>query len=110
MENTRKTNLDFDAIAWAAFFFLWGFTSLFASLPDGIGAIGIGLIMAGLNIARSFTGRPTSGFTTILGILAILLGGLELARPLLNFSFELPIFTILLLALGFSILMRSMKK
>jgi hypothetical protein len=110
MENTRKTNLDFDAIAWAAFFILWGVTSLFTSLPDGIGAMGIGLIMIGLNIARSLTGRPTSGFTTILGILALLLGGLEMARPLLNLSFELPIFAILLLALGAIMLGRELFK
>jgi hypothetical protein len=38
------------------------------------------------------------------------LGGLELARPLLHLSFELPIFAILLLALGTIILMGSMKK
>jgi hypothetical protein len=110
MENTRTSNINFETIAWGAFFILWGFTALFTSLPDGIGAIGIGLIMIGLNIARSLTGRPTSGFTTTFGLLFLLLGGLELARPLLHLSFELPIFAILMLALGLIILMRAMKK
>ena len=110
MENTRKSTIDLEAIAWGALFILWGITELFPSLPKGIGAIGIGLILLGLNAARSWTGRPTSGFTTTIGILALLLGGLELARPLLRLPFELPIFAILLLALGLLTLARGLKK
>jgi hypothetical protein len=110
MESTRKFNFDLEMIAWGALFILWGITEMFTSLPDGIGALGIGLILIGLNVARSWAGRPTSGFTTTLGILALLLGGMELASPLLHLSFELPIFAILLLALGLIILIRAMKK
>ncbi len=110
MENNRKLNINFETIAWGALFILWGITEMFKFLPDGTGAIGIGLILIGLNVARSLTGRPTSGLTTTFGILALLLGGLELARPLLHLSFELPIFAILLLALGVIVLAGAMKK
>jgi hypothetical protein len=110
MENTRKSTFNLEAIAWGALFILWGLTELFPSLPKGMGAIGIGLILSGLNAARSWTGQPTSGFTTTIGILALLLGALELARPLLHLPFELPIFAILLLALGLITLMRALKK
>ena len=110
MENTRKFNPDLGTIAWGALFILWGITELFPSLPVGTGALGIGAILLGLNLVRSIKGQPTSGLTTTFGILALLLGGLELARPLLHLSFELPIFAILLLALGAIILMGSMKK
>jgi hypothetical protein len=110
MENTRKSTFDLEAIAWGALFILWGLTELFPSLPKGIGAIGIGLILLGLNAARSWTGSPTSGFTTTIGFLALLLGGLELASPLLRLSFELPIFAILLFALGAIMLIRELKK
>jgi hypothetical protein len=113
MENTRKSNFDFEAIAWSAFFILWGTTEMFKSLPDGTGAIGIGLILIGLNVARSWTGHPTSGFTLTLGILALLMGALQLARPLLHLSFEFPIFAILLLGLGLILLgsaLRGSKK
>jgi hypothetical protein len=110
MENTRKLNLDFGTIAWGALFILWGITEMFKFLPDGTGAIGIGLILIGLNVARSLSGQPTSGFSTTLGILALLLGGLELVRPYLHLSFELPIFAILLLALGVMVLLRELKK
>jgi hypothetical protein len=110
MENTRKLNLDLGTIAWGALFILWGLTELFKFLPDGTSAVGIGVILVGLNLARSWTGQPTSSFTTTFGILALLLGGLELVRPYLHLSFELPIFAILLLALGLIVLARAMKK
>ncbi len=110
MKNTNKFNFDLDAIAWGAFFVLWGITAMFKSLPDGVGAIGVGLILIGLNVARSWAGRPTSSFTTTFGILALLLGGLELARPLLHLSFELPVFAILLIVLGVILLVRELMK
>ncbi len=110
METTSKSNFNLEAIAWGAFFILWGITALYPSLPEGAGAIGIGAILLGLNLARTWQGQPTSAFTTTIGILAILLGALELAQPYLHLSFELPIFAILLLALGLITLARAMKK
>ncbi len=110
MEDTRKSTFDLEAIAWGAIFILWGITELLPSLPKGTGTVGIGVILIGINLARSWKGQPASGFTTTLGVLALLLGGLELARPYLHLSFELPIFAILLLALGSITLMRAMKQ
>ena len=109
MENTRKFTFNLEAIAWGALFILWGITELIPSLPKGAGAIGIGMILIGLNAARSWTGQPTSSFTITIGILALLLGGLELARPFLRLPFELPIFAILLLALGAILLGSALK-
>ena len=43
--------------------------------PKGLWSIGVGLIMLGLNATRYFNKIRMSGFTTILGILA-LLGGI----------------------------------
>lgn len=109
MENTLKSNPDLGTIAWGALFILWGITEMIPSLPEGAGAIGIGIILLGLNLARHRKEEPTSSFTTTLGILALLFGGLELARPLLHLSFELPIFAILLLALGLITLIHALK-
>jgi len=108
MENTRKFNPDFETIAWGALLILWGITEMFKSLPDGTGAVGIGLILLGLNVARSWKGQPMSNFTTTLGILALLLGGLQLVRPFLHLSFELPVFAILLLVFGVILLGRAL--
>jgi uncharacterized membrane protein HdeD (DUF308 family) len=66
------------------------------------------VILIGLNLARSWKGQPISGFTTTLGVLALLWGVLELAQPLLHLSSELPVFAILLLALGVILLGRAL--
>jgi hypothetical protein len=109
MENTRKLNPGFEMVAWGAFFLVWATTELFKSLPDGTGAIGVGLILLALNAARYFNGIPISGFTMTLGILALIGGVLELAEAALNLPFELPIFPILLTVLGVVVLARGLK-
>jgi hypothetical protein len=109
MENTREFNPDFGAIAWSAFFILWGITEMFKSLPDGTGTVGIGVILVSLNLARLWKGQPTSGFTTTFGVLALILGAFQLVRPFLNLPFELPIFAILLIVLGFITLSHELR-
>lgn len=52
-------------------------------LPNGTWDVGVGLIFLGLNAARYFNGLKMSGFTTFLGILA-LVGGL--AQMLFKFD------------------------
>ena len=108
MDNARKLNRNLETMAWGALLVWWGITELFPSLPHGTGAIGIGLILLGLNVARSSNGVPTSGFTTTLGILALVLGGLELASAVLRLPFELPVFAILLIVLGVTMLAREL--
>jgi hypothetical protein len=104
MNKPQTMNRNFEAIAWGALFVWWGVTELFSSLPDGTGAIGIGLILIGVNIARTLNGIPISRFSTTLGILALVWGGLELAGVLLSLPFEIPIFAILLIVLGVIVL------
>jgi hypothetical protein len=108
MDNVQTSNRKLEAITWAAVFIWWGFTELFQSLPPGIGAIGLGAILLGLNAARSRSGLPASGFTLILGILAFVWGGLDLAAAILHLSVELPVFAILLIVLGMIVLGRSL--
>jgi hypothetical protein len=109
MENTRKFNTVLETIAWGALFLLWGITEMFTSLPDGTGALGVGVILVGLNLVLLWKGLPMNGFTGTMGILALVLGGLLLAQPLLHLSFELPIFAILLLVLGVILLGRALQ-
>jgi hypothetical protein len=107
MNQIQPQKRDFETIAWGAIFILWGVMALIPSLPKGIGALGIGLILLSLNAARARSGIPTSGFSTALGILALVLGGLELAGPMLHLPFELPVFAILLIVLGVFVLVRN---
>lgn len=107
MNTIQTLKRDYDGTAWGAFFIWWGITELVPAIPAGAGAVGIGLILVGLNLARALNQIPTSGFTTTLGILALVLGGLELARPAFGLTFDLPVFAILLIVLGFITLVRG---
>jgi hypothetical protein len=49
----------------------------------------------------------SSGFSMTLGILALVLGGLELAGQALHLPFDLPVFAILLMVFGIIILARN---
>jgi len=108
MDNTRTLNGSLEAAAWGGLFIWWGITELFNFLPAGIGAIGIGLILLGVNAARSRNGIPISAFSTTLGILALVWGGLELVGAVLSLPFELPVFAILLIVLGVTLLAREL--
>ena len=104
MNDTHSLSRNFEAIAWGALLIWWGVTELIPSLPEGAGAIGIGLILIGVNITRLLNGIPASRFSTTIGVLALVCGGLELAGALLTLPFALPIFAILLIVLGAIIL------
>lgn len=104
MNNIQTKHRNLEAIAWGALFLWWGITELATSLPDGTGAIGIGLFLIGLNIDRWLNSIPVSSFSTTLGILAFLWGGLVLMGVLLSLPFEIPVFAILLIVLGAIIL------
>lgn len=107
MDNTRPWNRNLDALAWGAFFIWWGIVELLPFLPEGVGALGLGVILLGLNAVRTLNGLPTSGFTTTLGALALVMGGLQLAATVLNLPFEFPIFAILLIVFGLIVLARE---
>ncbi len=108
MESTRKVQIDFGTIGWGALLIWWGFTELVKFLPAGSGAIGIAVILLGVNVARSLTGSSTSGFSTTLGFIALVWGGLELANSVLHLPFQLPVFAIMLLTLGAIMLVRAL--
>ncbi len=104
MDNKMSLNRNFEAIAWGALFIWWGITVLIPSLPNGTGLIGVGLILLGVNAARYLNGVAISWFSTTIGILALVWGGLELAGAVLSLPFELPVFAILLIVLGLIVL------
>lgn len=108
MDNVRTMNRDFGQLAWGAIFVWWGITELFKFLPDGTGALGFGLILIGVNAARSLNGISISRFSITVGILALVLGVLELAGFFLTLPFEIPIFSILLIVFGVIVLAQAM--
>jgi hypothetical protein len=78
--NKTALNKRLETIAWGCFLVMLGG---FMYVPDstiskGIWSIGVGLIMLGLNVVRSIYKIRMSGFTTVLGILSLIAGVLQL--------------------------------
>lgn len=105
MTTIQKTKRTFDVVTWGALIIWWGVTELVPSMPIGVGILGVGLILLGLNLARLLNGFLIGRFSTIIGVLALVWGGLELAGFALDLPFEIPIFAILLIAGGLGYLL-----
>jgi hypothetical protein len=73
-----------------------------ARVPKGSWLIGAGLIMLGLNAARYLSGIKMSGFTVILGILALGFGISDF------FGVDLPLFPILIILIGANIILKPL--
>lgn len=113
MDNQQEFKRKYNAIAWGLLLILWGITILFDFVPFGVGLLGTGLILLGANGVRTLHGLPAKDDNTVLGVLALAWGGLELARPILRQLFEFAdwdwaIFAILLVVLGVILLAREL--
>ena len=107
MNESMSKNRNFDALAWGALFIWWGLT-LLIQFPAGVGLIGVGLILLAVNAARYFQGIRLNGFSTTIGILALVWGGLEFAGTVV--PLDLPVFPILLIVLGLLVLFGSRRE
>lgn len=108
MNSQRISERSLDTIGWSLFFIWWGVAELANSLPHGVFAVGIGIILLGLSVARSLNGFPTSGLIIALGIVALVAGGADLARSAWRLPFELPVFAAFLIVLGSVVLVREL--
>jgi hypothetical protein len=79
-DQAAAMNKRLESVAWGLFLIMAGGFALVPDeiVPQGSWSIGIGVIMLGLNVARYFYRIKLSGFTTFLGIIAIISGVLEL--------------------------------
>lgn len=80
-EEKAALNKRMEQMAWGLFLIMVGGFALVPQdvIPQGVWSIGVGLIMLGLNLARYLNQIKMSGFTTFLGVLSLISGGLELA-------------------------------
>jgi hypothetical protein len=73
-------NKRLETIGWGLFLIMFGGLALVPNelVAKGLWSIGVGVIMLGLNVTRYFFQIKMSGFTTFLGIIALLSGVAEL--------------------------------
>jgi hypothetical protein len=112
MDNIKILNRRYETVAWGLLAILWGVTILFNFIPFGVGVLGTGMILLGVNVVRSIYALPTRSDNTVFGILMLAWGGLELARPVLRILFKSAdldwvIFAFLLIGLGLILFIRG---
>ncbi|NPV09390.1 MAG: hypothetical protein HPY83_15700 [Anaerolineae bacterium] len=104
VEAKRRLNSRLETIGWGLFLIMLGGLGLVPDerVPSGTWLLGVGLILLGLNAARYYYGIKTSGFTIVLGILA-------LGSGLGDFvGVDLPWFPIILILAGAALLYRTL--
>ncbi|MBI4671452.1 MAG: hypothetical protein HY741_07265 [Chloroflexi bacterium] len=77
MDNTINWNRNVVTMGWSALFIWWGTVIMVDPLTIGMGAIGTGLIVLGVNAARWLKGIPMRRSTTAIGIVALAWGALD---------------------------------
>src|SRR5512135_3930612 len=107
--DAEKEERDLGTLAWGMLFIWcgiwWGLLEPSQLLPAGTGAIGIGLILLGVNAVRTLKGIPINLFSTTIGCLFLMLAGLQLMRLYLHWPpVELSVCGIFLIALGTALL------
>jgi hypothetical protein len=97
-------NKRLENISWGLFLVMLGGLWLVPDqwIPEGSWLIGVGLIMLGLNLVRYVKGIKMSGFTLVLGAIAIFSGISDILQV------DLPVFPILLILIGANILIRPL--
>jgi hypothetical protein len=103
MGGKKAFNRNLARAAWGCLLIWWGVVILVNPFTIGIGAIGTGIILLGLNAFRWLRGYPPRGSTTQFGLMAILWGFLDQARSMLALPSGLSL-ALLLMVGGFSVL------
>lgn len=84
MDDTKGLNHNMATAGWGALLIWWGVAIMADPITIGIGALGTGLILLGINAARSLKAIPTRRATTTAGILLLAWGVLDTVRSILG--------------------------
>ena len=100
-KDAQTLNKRLETISWGLFLVMFGGLKLVPAsiVPEGAWLLGAGLIMLGLNLARYLNAIPISGFTTVLGVIALASGIGSIAH------LSVPVFPLLLIPVGASLIL-----
>jgi cytosine/uracil/thiamine/allantoin permease len=100
----RELNGRLETISWGLFLIMLGGFALLPSVKEGTWLIGAGVIMLGLNAVRLALGIRTSGFTVILGTVALLSGIGSV------YGVDIPVGPLLIILIGLAIIVRALDR
>ena len=103
----RKADLNrrLESVSWGLFLIMIGGLALAPSpIPQGTWLIGAGIIMLGLNGLRLLLGIRASGFTLILGTIALASGIGSV------YGIDIPVWPLLLILIGLAVIVRGLDR
>jgi hypothetical protein len=106
MDTTIELDQTVSKIGDNALLIWWGIVMIVHPLTIGMGAIGTGLILLGVNTARLLKGIPTKRVMVVIGVIAIVWGTLD---TVFNLRFEAS-FALMLIVIGTVSLMASLAR
>ncbi len=98
----KAINYKFAVIGWGALLIWWGMVILIDPITLGMGAIGTGLILLGINFGRMWEGLhdfPTRRSNNLIAAISILWGLLDTARLVLGWDWGAS-FALFLIVIG----------
>ena len=100
----HELNHRLETISWGLFLIMLGGFALLRTVPEGTWLIGAGVIMLALNAVRLLLGIRVSGFTVILGTVA-LFSGLGSV-----YGISIPVGPLLVILIGLAIIVRALDR
>ncbi len=108
MEQKTARNKVFDAVAWGTFIVLLGvgwITSIAYQVSTTVYiALGVGVILIALNLARYFTAIKISKFSLFVGLIALALSGAGIV------GYELPFIPTLIVLVGLFVVAEAVQR
>ena len=102
MVNDLNKNVALTSLAWGIFFvwigLSWTLSEHYGVPMEPYIALGVGLILIGLNIARTTLGMRLSKFSLFIGMIALIFGGTALT------GYTLPLWQTILILIGLFII------
>ena len=112
MNNLKALNQRYETIAWGAIFTWLAVLMIIPGNQDNWFLLGTGAILLVLNLRRRAMQIAMNLFSTILGIITLVVGGISLLWPMLGIEahYEVGFFPFLILAFGLYLLIPGQRR
>jgi hypothetical protein len=112
MNDTKVLNQRYETIAWGAIFILLATLMFIPGDQNNVFLLGIGVILLVLNLARNIKGMAVNLFSTIIGVMALVVGCISVLWPILGIKahYQVDIFAVIVLAFGLYLLIPGSRK
>ena len=110
MDDLKEVNRRYELVAWGVLLVWLGVAWLIPGDANGIGWLGIGVILVGVNLLRRLRGIPLNWLSSALGVIAFIIGAAKQILSLQGQQVELPLLPVLFIVIGVLVLVGTLIK